>query len=732
MKWMSIKELVLFFLLMLFYVEFVASTDESSTQLNQTQKDDLKKIVHPYAEDHAIIDDITHYNQLVAEHTDKEFVSLYRDDDNMAKLKEGDILPDPKDQRKLNTTSKQTNATTVRRGMLSDSTQLWISRVIPYEIYHPGTFLGQSTADVIREVKKAFETITNAAPCLKFRPRSSSDKNWLSIQKKAGCYSEFGRKYWLRKETVLVLGDGCVNQPIILHEILHALGFYHEQARPDRDSYVKINWENINEKFKSNFDRQTAYSLDSQSTAYNTKSIMHYGHRTFSKNGQDTIIDKFDPNNIDLAGDVLSYSDRAELTKRYQCYKDDTDIWSAWADWTSCFDHFVFGCRKERQRFCFVFDSQPEKCKEGNEFGIQAETEKCDEKMCKEEVLAPHWGRWSHYTRCSRDCGEGYHLRSRECDNPPPAKDSGDRCRGIKYETSLCRNKRCSPDYFRYDVDFESGFEPWRMDVKGLNIIPWRISDRGTPNEKTGPEKPFITKHYAFLSGKFEDSNVKYKDGRLISEPIFEFNQTHCVTFYYQLNGRNIKHMDLYIRLIKSGGFKNFWSLKGHQGNSWKRGAFTIDEQKEPYEIIVEGRIGRDPPSDIAIDDIRVEKGSCVKGSNEGSEGCRNHYKMCKWWKQYGECHKNFRWMLKSCCLSCTSMAYCFDIYDYRNKTTKCEEWVKKGECRRNPKWMWKNCCKSCRKCVDYRPSCKYWAKKYCDHPWMKKNCQTSCNICKI
>ena len=59
------------------------------------------------------------------------------------------------------------------------------------------------------------------------------------------CSSLVGKFTGDTGQQTLTLGEGCFSQDTIIHEFIHAIGFYHEHARPDRNDYIDIQWDNI-------------------------------------------------------------------------------------------------------------------------------------------------------------------------------------------------------------------------------------------------------------------------------------------------------------------------------------------------------------------------------------------------------------------------------------------------------------------------------------------------------
>ncbi|KAI1717525.1 astacin (Peptidase family m12A) domain-containing protein [Ditylenchus destructor] len=136
-----------------------------------------------------------------------------------------------------------------------------------------------------------FELIDNAKMGSYYKNKSHVEiKNVIG----GGCHSVIGRtkgqKNMVKLEIRATASKTCIAHHVILHELLHLLGLYHEHQRPDRDNHITIIRANAIKKRLSNFNR--AVGAESFGLPYDYCSIMHYRGLTFSSNSKPVIVAK--------------------------------------------------------------------------------------------------------------------------------------------------------------------------------------------------------------------------------------------------------------------------------------------------------------------------------------------------------------------------------------------------------------------------------------------------------
>ncbi|PAV91710.1 hypothetical protein WR25_23167 [Diploscapter pachys] len=171
------------------------------------------------------------------------------------------------------------------------------------------------TSNEVKIIEKAFSSYRTKT-CIRFVPRID-EQDYLNIVKGYGCYSQVGRTGGKQE---ISLGRGCLFHEIIVHELMHSVGFWHEHSRADRDDHIKIVWENILPGMKSQFDKISAALQDLQGESYDYRSIMHYDSTAFSRNGKNTI-ETVEDGFTEVIGSAtdLSQMDVVKINKLYQC-----------------------------------------------------------------------------------------------------------------------------------------------------------------------------------------------------------------------------------------------------------------------------------------------------------------------------------------------------------------------------------------------------------------------------
>jgi hypothetical protein len=189
---------------------------------------------------------------------------------------QGDIITAKTNAARLLAEMQGVQSGTGEKFVYAPST-LWPNRVVPYDFDSAVSAAQQS---VFLAAMQAWQNSFVGVTTITFQPRSGqSGFLHLVVANPGFVGGSTDNVGYNGGRVTITIHPSAVATFLIAHEMGHALGLWHEQSRNDRDSYVTIEYGNIQSGYSSQFDKASPQALFGP---YDYDSVMHYGWGDFS------------------------------------------------------------------------------------------------------------------------------------------------------------------------------------------------------------------------------------------------------------------------------------------------------------------------------------------------------------------------------------------------------------------------------------------------------------------
>jgi len=155
--------------------------------------------------------------------------------------------------------------------------------VIPYR-FENESYFSESIKDLIKDTMDEISE-NHLDGCIRWTDDTETKqyKYWINLLNKGkgtGCWSNVGYLGDVKNQK-LNLAPECWTVELIIHEFLHSMGFQHEHERPDRDEYITVHWDRIQDNRQQYFQKMSPENWGNTESGYDINSIMHFPDYAF-------------------------------------------------------------------------------------------------------------------------------------------------------------------------------------------------------------------------------------------------------------------------------------------------------------------------------------------------------------------------------------------------------------------------------------------------------------------